>query len=86
MSKVVLSEGHVTPRLTDLGAVDQESSPRSPTGCRDHMAQPCHRVQPGEARRGDQQRMPHPQQCQQRASRHQRRQADLIMNVPAGCS
>ena len=44
--------GH--PRLTDLGAVDQESSPRSSTDRRHHMAQPYHRVQPRKARRGDQ--------------------------------
>jgi hypothetical protein len=64
MTKLVLSERQ--PGLTDLGAVDQESSPRSPTSCRDHMAKPCHRVQPGKARRGDQQRIAHSQQRKHR--------------------
>ena len=35
-SSAVRRTGH--PRLTAIGAVDQESSPRGPTGCRDHLA------------------------------------------------
>ena len=39
-----------------------ESSRRSPSRCRDHLAKPCHRMQPGKARRRDQQRNPPSQQ------------------------
>jgi hypothetical protein len=61
MSKLVLSEGQVTAD-SPISVQLIKNHPRSPISCCDHMAQPCHRVQPSKARRGDQQRDPHSRQ------------------------
>jgi hypothetical protein len=67
MSKLVLSEGHASPDSPISVQLIKNHHP----GARPIVVitwQPCHRVQPRKARRGDSKRHPHPRQRWHRAS------------------